>query len=261
MTNNKSVTVITTLHEDGYNLYGQKNLESWATFFPTEWSILYYKEKHNPKLPERVKIVDFDQQCANWQNYFSAVKLKLNQEKNPEDEKRRNWYKKSLRWSFKMYTVLDAMKNCNSKYLIWLDADVKALKSPEDGWIEKCLNNTSLAAQFELIKAGGHIETGILIFDLEHADIQKIYNWIYDGYINFKILDEDKAWDGIWMAKLLKTDTVSWHNLTMVTKRNCQAVAFSHNDLNWLAHGVGKNKFNQSQLNVRSGRSNANELI
>jgi hypothetical protein len=268
MINKNSVTVVTTLHKDGYDLYGQENLESWATFFPEAWKITYYKEKHDPILPSRVEIVDFDQQCASWQNYFSAVKLKLAQEKNPEDEKRRNWYKKALRWSFKMYTVLHAMKNCNSKYLIWLDADVKAVTSPSHEWIEKCLLDKSLAAQLEMIKAGGHIETGILIFDLEHADSQTIYNWIYDGYVNFKILDEEKAWDGIWMAKLLMTDTVAWNKLTMVTKnkstmgtKRSQAVAFSNNDLKWLVHRVGKRKFNQSQLSSRSGRSSDNELI
>lgn len=256
----KSVAVVTTLHSDGYDLYGRINLETWATFFPQDWKITYYKEKHEPVLPDRIEVFDFDQTCTGWKNYLTEVKRRLSQEKDPQDEKRKNWYKKALRWSFKMYTVLHAMKHSHSRYLIWIDADVKAVRAPGSGWIERCLNNNSLAAQLEFIKAGVHIETGILIFDLEHADSEKIYKWIYDGYVNFKILDEDKAWDGIWMAKLLKTNTVAWNNLNMVTKKD-QALVFSHTDLKWLVHGVGKRKFTKSNLNIRSGRSNNNELI
>ncbi len=254
-----SVTVVTTLHEDGYKIYGQRNLETWSSMFPTDWSILYYGEKHDAKLPGRVKVLDFDQVCPEWQGFYNAVKSQYSKEATM-DEKRKNWYKKALRWSFKMYTVLHAMKNCGSKYLIWLDADVWASKPPGNKWIEGCLKNTALAAQLEFIKAGGHIETGILIFDLEHPDTEKIYDWIHQGYMQYKILEEEKAWDGIWMAKLLKKDTVSWNNLTMVTKKDL-AVAFSNESLRWLVHGVGKKKFSQTELNSRSGRTDKNELI
>jgi hypothetical protein len=254
-----AVTVVTTLHEDGYKLYGQSNLQTWSSLFPKEWKIKYYSEKHKPELSPRVEVLDFDQTCPEWQDFYSAVKDRFNNE-NDQDEKRKNWYKKALRWSFKMYTVLHALKNCDSKYLVWIDADVKAAKSPDAKWIEKCLKNTCVAAQLEFIKAGGHIETGILIFDREHKDIQKVYDWIYKGYVDHQILDEGKPWDGIWMAKLLKGNTIAWNNLTMVTKKDL-ALAFSHKDLQWLVHGVGKRKFNKSLLNVRSGRTNDNELI
>jgi len=254
-----SVTVVTTLHEDGYNLYGQKNLETWSSMFPQDWQIIYYSEKHKTKLPSRVEVLDFDNVCVDWNDFYRAVKIKFSEE-NTEDEKRKNWYKKALRWSFKMHTVLHALKNCQSKYLIWLDADVQASRPPESGWIEKCLNGKCLAAQLEYIKAGGHIETGILIFDLHHPDISKIYDWIHLGYIQHKILEEEKPWDGIWMAKLLKGNSVSWNNLNMVIKRDL-AVAFSHQDLKWLVHGVGKRKFKKSLVNTRSGRTDKNELI
>jgi hypothetical protein len=255
-----SVTVVTTLHKDGYDLYGLENLTTWSTMFPQDWNIVYYSEKHTPTLPDRVKVVDFDQQCPGWLNFYSAVQAKFKQENNPNDEKRKNWYKKALRWSFKMYTVLDAIKTCNTRYLIWLDADVWASRQPGKKWITDCLNNTSLAAQLEFIKAGGHIETGILIFDLHHPDTEKIYNWISEGYVDFKILDENKPWDGIWMAKLLQTNTVKWNNLDMVIKGDI-AKAFSNERLSWLVHGVGKKKFHKTAVNQRSGRSPDQELI
>lgn len=255
-----SVTVVTTLHEDGYNLYGRDNVETWTAMFPQDWNIIYYSEKHNPTLPDRVNVVDFDNTCPGWAQFYSAVQEKYKLEPDPSDEKRKNWYKKALRWSFKMYTVLHAIKNSNTRYLIWLDADVWASNTPKAKWIDQCLNGTGLAAQLEFIKAGGHIETGILIFDLEHPDTQKIYDWIYEGYVNFKILDEEKPWDGIWLAKLLQKNTVSWNNLDMVIKGDI-AKAFSNEKLKWLVHGVGKKKFQKTVINQRSGRSPDQELI
>ena len=255
-----TVKVITTLHKDGYDLYGQKNLNSWANYFPKDWKMVYYAEKHSPELNERTTIVDFDECCPEWNNFYDVVKQQLNRDPAKDDPKRINWYKKALRWSFKMYAVLHALKNTDTRYLVWLDADVVATASPTADWIEKCLKNTCMAAQLEFIKAGGHIETGILIFDLHHPDIHKIYDWIKTGYVDGEILKEEKAWDGIWMAKLVQTNTVSWNNIDMVIYQNV-ARAFSDPRMSWLTHRVGKNKFRTTVISARSGRSPGQELI
>jgi hypothetical protein len=159
-----------------------------------------------------------------------------------------------------MHAILHALQTSTARYLIWLDADVHATTSPNSTWIESCLDNKCLAAQLEFIKAGGHVETGILIFDMHHPDIPKIISWISEGYVDGKILDEAKAWDGIWMAKLLKTNTVSWNNLNMITSQRV-AKAFSNPLLHWLTHKVGKRKFDNSKVNERSGRTLDQELI
>lgn len=255
-----SVTVITTLHQDGYNLYGKENLESWCEFFPSDWGITYYAEKHKPEFSNRISVVDFDHHCPTWQTYYDAVKNKLAADPLKTDNKRKNWYKKALRWSFKMYALLDSLKNPKTRYVVWLDADVEARQQPKDQWIEQCLNNACIAGQLEKLKAGGHIETGILIIDTQHPDISKIIDWIELGYVKFKILDEDKAWDGIWMAKLLQTRTVSWRNLQML-ELNKTAKPFTHENLSWLSHKVGKRKFDNSNFDVRSGRNKDQELI
>jgi hypothetical protein len=195
-----------------------------------------------------------------WQDFYNAVKNKINSIPQQLDVKAMNWYKKALRWSFKMFALLNAMKTVNSRYLIWLDADVFATRTPDAGWIEKCLDGNAMAAQLEFIKAGGHVETGILIIDLHHPDIDKLYNWIKLGYRDFKILEEEKAWDGIWIAKLVQSNTIAWNNISMVIQQKV-AKAFSDNKLKWLTHRVGKHKFRASEISARSGRLPKNELI
>jgi hypothetical protein len=252
-----SVTVVTTLHKDGYNLYGSNNIATWSQYFPTDWNIVYYAEKHIPVLSPRVSVVDFNELCPEWDQYYSTVK---DRSKDVTDVKRRNWYKKALRWSFKMFTLLHAIKNTDTRYLIWLDADVVATKPAPHLWVETCLAGKCLAGQLEFIKAGGHVETGVLIVDLQHPDIDKLYQWIKLGYVDGKILDEEKAWDGIWIAKLVQSGTIEWNNLAMVIQGNV-ARAFSNEKLNWLTHVVGKPKFRKTDISARSGRSPDQELI
>lgn len=254
-----TVKVITTLHEDGYNLYGKQNIQTWIKNFPKEWEIVYYAEKHQPEFNDRVTVVDFNENCPEWENFYLATKNSYTNSKN-KNQKIINWHKKALRWSFKSFSLLHALKNSKSKYLIWLDSDVVARRTPIEDWIQICLNEKCMAGQLEHIKAGGHVETGVLIFDLEHPDIKKIIDWVDLGYNQQKILKEEKAWDGIWMAKLVMSNSISWNNLTMVVKTDI-AKAFSNDNLKWLAHKVGKEKFKASNFNVRSGRSEENELI
>ena len=255
-----SVKVVTTLHEDGYNLYGSEHIATWAEHFPIDWKIVYYAEKHSPEFVERVSVVDFDVECANWQSFYNAVKDKLNHDLQKDDVKVMNWYKKALRWSFKMFTLMHALKHTEERYLIWLDSDVVAVHKPKDSWLLDCLNDKCLAGQLEFIKEGGHVETGILIIDLHHPDVDKLYNWIALGYIENKILEEKKAWDGIWIAKLVQSNSIAWNNISMVIHQNV-AKAFSDNGLKWLKHRVGKVKFRETKISARSGRSAKNELI
>jgi hypothetical protein len=255
-----SITVLTTLHKDGYDLYGKKNLDSWTKFFPESWNILYYSEKHQPDLDKRVTVLDFDVACPDWQKFYSAVKNKFDNDLLNKNPKRKNWYKKALRWSFKMFALLDAIEKKPSRYVIWLDADVRANTEPPDNWVAQCLQNKSLAAQLESLKVGSHIETGILIFDTHHPDISKIVSWIEQGYRKCKILDEDKAWDGIWMAKLLTTYTISWNKLWMVRLEKTSS-SVTNKNLSWLSHRVGKRKFDNLNIDSKSGRTKDQELI
>jgi predicted nucleic acid-binding protein len=80
------------------------------------------------------------------------------------------------------------------------------------------------------------------------------------GYVEYKILEEEKAWDGIWIAKLVQSNTIAWNNISMVIQQKV-AKAFSDNKLKWLRHRVGKHKFQETKISARSGRTVDNELI
>ena len=251
-----TIKVVTTLHEDGYNLYGKKYINSWTAFFPEDWKIDYYAEKHDPVFNQRVNVLDFNTTCPEWLEYYTHIK---NLSKTLQNNKEKNRLKKALRWSFKMFTLLHALKNKETRYVIWMDADVYASKSPSDNWLDSVLKNKCIAGQLEHVKGFPHVETGILIIDTEHPDIQKIISWIEKGYIQKHILNESKPWDGAWIGKLFVSDTVECNNIRVVVRDNV-ARSFTTNSLQWLTHSVGDFKF-PNNYSGRSGRTESAELI
>lgn len=254
-----SVKVITTLHKDGYDLYGKNFINTWIRYFPSEWQIDYYAEKHDPEFGSRIKILDFNKNCKEWQGYYEHVLSCVNALNSTKDKKQINRYKKALRWSFKMFALLHALETSDTRYLIWLDSDVYAKSPPPDDWIKTVLNGKCVAGQVERVKHFTHIETGILIIDLHHPDVFKLVNWIKKGYINKEILNEPKPWDGAWIGKLYDLKLLDFNNIWMLVRSEV-AKAFSNQNLNWLVHRVGDEKFPE-EYSGRSGRTSNFELI
>lgn len=254
-----NVKVITTLHEDGYNLYGKEYLLTWLKHFPKDWSIDYYAEDHTPNFESKINVLNFKNECNNWNDYYIAIKKEVELLDSSVDKKSINRLKKALRWSFKMFTLLHALKTSSSRYLIWLDSDVYATEPPKKDWIETCLNGKCIAGQHEFIKGALHIESGILIIDLHHKDKNKIIEWIEDGYVKRKILLESKPWDGFWLAKMFSSKTVECNAVKML-HLDSRSKMTKNNTGCWLIHNVGDNKFN-NLYNGRSGRKENTELI
>lgn len=256
-----SVHVVTTLHQDGYNLYGKHFIKTWELNFPLDWKIDYYAEGHTPKFSDRVNVLNFNETCTEWQDYYEYIQ---HQVKTLSNKKAINRYKKALRWSFKMFTLLHALKTSTSDYVIWLDADVYARSKPIDNWIQHILDGKCIAGQLESVKGFTHIETGILPISMRHPEVNKVIDWIDKGYVHKEILDVPKPWDGIWMGKMYDSKLVSMNILKMLVLQTNSATItdkeFSHQSLNWLVHNVGDKKFG-NVYSGRSGRSKQAELI
>lgn len=251
-----TVKVVTTLHEDGYNLYGKTFIPTWIKYFHTHWDIFYYAENHTPHFNNLVHLLDFHTVCPQWQKFYNHVKKLKEDTKN---KKEINRLRKALRWSFKMFTLLHALENTKHDYLIWMDSDVYASNSPNEKWIQQVIGSSCFAGQRETVKGFTHIETGIIVINMKHKDIPKLINWIKQGYIEYKILNENKPWDGAWIGKLADSGDVDFKNISMVTTEK-HAKAFSGKSLKWLHHRVGDAKF-PNDYSGRSGRTNTSELI
>ena len=128
----KQITVVTTFHKPGLELYGQRFLDSFAERVDKKVKLLVYAENCSPVNPDPDQIKIFDQ--------FEALP-KLNAFKSqwgdvpkangipPEDIKARrprDWHKAfkwdAIRFANKVYAVLDACER-SSEWCVWMDAD------------------------------------------------------------------------------------------------------------------------------------------
>ena len=149
------ITVVTTFHQAGLDLYGQRFLDSFSQNVETKIKLLVYAENCTPVInPECKNIKVFDS--------FEALP-KLNQFKakwgsvphangdisaHPARRGRKDWNKAfkwdAVRFANKVYAVFDACER-STDWCVWMDADTFvhspwkhkdfAKLLPEDKWI------------------------------------------------------------------------------------------------------------------------------
>jgi len=126
-----SITVITTFHKPGLDLYGQRFLDSFAKNVDKKIKLLVYAEDCVPVNPdpEQITILDSKQALPK----LSAFKDKWKDVpkangKCPWPERRpRDWNKEfkwdAIRFANKTYAVFDAFEKRAGTWVVWMDAD------------------------------------------------------------------------------------------------------------------------------------------
>lgn len=126
-----SITVITTFHKPGLDLYGQRFLDSFAKNVDKKIKLLVYAEDCAPVNPdpEQITILDSKQALPK----LSAFKEKWKNDpkangKCPWPERRpRDWNKEfkwdAIRFANKTYAVFDAFEKRAGTWIVWMDAD------------------------------------------------------------------------------------------------------------------------------------------
>jgi hypothetical protein len=128
-----NITVVTTFHKPGLELYGQRLLDSFAERVDKRIKLLVYAENCSPVNPDPNQITILD---------AGSVLVKLNRFKEtwkddpkangipPDDIKARrprDWHKTfkwdAIRFANKVYAVFDACEHTRNDWVVWLDAD------------------------------------------------------------------------------------------------------------------------------------------
>jgi len=148
------ITVVTTFHKPGLDLYGQRFLDSFAERVDKEIKLLVYAENCNPVNPDPEQITIFNaKEVLPKLNAFKerwGNDPKANGTPPPEIKARRprDWNKAfkwdAVRFANKVYAVFDACERSND-WCVWMDADTfvhsdwsyKEFKKllPKDKWI------------------------------------------------------------------------------------------------------------------------------
>jgi hypothetical protein len=148
------ITVVTTFHKPGLDLYGQRFLESFAEKVDKKIKLFVYAENCNPINPDTDQITIFDQfEALPKLNQFKSIWSNVPKANGipPEEIKRRrprDWHKEfkwdAVRFANKVYAVFDACER-STDWCVWMDADsyihsdwsYKDFKKllPKDKWI------------------------------------------------------------------------------------------------------------------------------
>lgn len=247
-------TVVTTFGKTGKFLYGDNFIESFIKYWPKEINLVIYKEDWEPTVyAENIIYKDIDLEIPEI-NIFRDHCMSMIDSiiKKDKKSKRINWYNKAIRWSFKSLVMYKELQIVDSRYLIWLDGDVVTLKSPPLDIAEKIIKDKAFASQLEIIKGNKHCESGIVIFNTQHNQCERIISHLKEGYINFKILTLEKPWDGFWLAKMLEQGI---EFLDMNKQKRGIAKTFNNvNITGILRHNIGNRKFKDNNLHAITGR-------
>lgn len=101
------VTVITSFNEKYYNLIGKYCISSWLLHWPTDVELICYVEDCKIEEHDRIQQIPFTElgdSYFNFQNSNHKARVKT--------------------FAKKAYSIIHAMENVETDFLIWIDADV-----------------------------------------------------------------------------------------------------------------------------------------
>lgn len=238
---------VTTFSKDGYELYGHRMIQSWLKFWPKSYKLIVYTEGYNlTEKDDNIIEYDLESSCPN---LVLFKEKSFNLLKNETSKKNKNRIQKTIKWCHKVYAIDHALTLKND-YLIFLDGDTYTFNNVDAELSQILVNNHLMAVHFENLRDGLHFETGLIVFNLHHFQIQILKELLTSGYDNLDIYKMNKTWDGYWFAHLYKH-----HNLDVLDLSKEGAGVFGNKHVkNILKHDVGGQKYLQAGYNKFTGK-------
>ena len=179
---NKTYAFISSMNENYFNKCGHVMLESFNRY-NANYTLYLYNEDFTP-------------------NYDNVVLQGWNLGKNYE-EFQKTWPSKSAvsKFSKKGFSIIDAMYNIDSDYLIWIDADCEIKKSFDNELLKEVTNDNILSSHFSVWHEKNNTtyhscETGFFVLNKNHLKF-KNFRSIYEKiYVNQETENLRRFYDG-----------------------------------------------------------------
>jgi len=126
------IAVVTTFHEKGLKLYGQKMIDSFCENWPEEVTLHIYPELCNPairnhnhitlkRLEEVAELMVFKKRWKDVPKANGDVSADLVKIKRKDAGKGFKW--DAIRFAHKVYAIFDCARETDADVLLWMDAD------------------------------------------------------------------------------------------------------------------------------------------
>lgn len=127
------ITVVTTFHQPGLSLYGQRFIDSFAENVEHKVKLVVYAENCSPTNPnpEQITILDAKEMLpklnAFKEKYKDVPHANGDITSHPARNGRKDWQKSfkwdAIRFANKVYAVFDAVTRTDDQWTVWIDAD------------------------------------------------------------------------------------------------------------------------------------------
>ena len=212
----KTITFFTTFHKPGFDLYGKRWVSTFLRniekFNPNVFARIYTEGVEAPGQHPKIDFLDFDITLPDHALWEEQVRS------NSElfAVQCSDIIRETVRFSHKAFVMQHALKTITTDYAVWLDADCIFHKESYNEFPQGIMGNNFLACQLEENienDSGNHIESGLLVFDMHHADTARFAQGFSDNYKVERLKKYVRPFDGYIINRTLEELKLPYTNL------------------------------------------------
>jgi len=258
MTQKKNTfSAVTTFNLEKHK-YGIEMINSFFANWPDEVKLTAYIENASPiddaLVKDKIVIKEFHENIPE----YRLFKKKFKEKEKYTDDFRFNVF----RFAHKVYAISKALKDVKTKYLIWLDSDIKTHKKIPISFLHSLVDDTRylsyLGRENISIKHLNYSECGFLIFNTEHFIHSQFWKDMMQMYDGGKLFQE-KEWHDSYIFDVVRINLENTANIKNINISNMGLVDIKSEDHVFVASVLGQ--FMDHKKGNRKLNKWSNELL
>ena len=238
--------------------FGIEMIESFFFNWPDSIKLTAYiegsKSIDTTKVNHKILVKEFHKSIPEYQKFCEKYK-----EKKPlVDDFRFNVF----RFAHKVYAIVAALKEVKTKYLIWLDSDIKTHKKIPVSFLHSLVDDTCylsyLGREHVSMKHLNYSECGFLIFNTEHLIHSQFWKDMMEMYDEGKLFDE-KEWHDSYIFDVVRKNLEMSANIKNINITDMGLFDIKSEDHVFVASVLGK--FMDHKKGNRKQNKWSNELL
>ena len=211
----RSITVVTTFSDAGWEQYGKRFVETFTQHWPQDIKLKIYCDSVQPGYPE-VEWIKLNAACPDLVTFKERHKYNEHAHGVRPDGKKKSYLWDAVKFAHKSYCVSHEALNSTTDLIIWLDADVVTHSPVPFEFIESLLPQNHYCAYLGREKI--YPECGFVVYDTTSK-----YNNIFmqdwqDLYNTDSLFEEVEYHDSYLFWQLVKKHSANGMHTTNLSK-------------------------------------------